>query len=180
MLRNGVMPIPPARNTAVRVTSLWRVRLPDGPSSLTAEPSGIVFNTRLNAVSRIRVATIRVSSSGPLAIENVRVFPSASVSWGSHKVISRDWPASLLGFAQSHIERLARLECPVRWLFKAECGRAFRDFMPAHELGQSYRRGCGSDHESPSRSASSGVRISSCRLARTHYAARTTEQACRR
>src|ERR1035441_2997776 len=98
MLRNGVMPIPPARNTAVRVTSLWRVRLPDGPSILTAEPSGIVFNTRLNAVSRIRVATIRVSSSGPLAIENVRVFPSASVSGGSHRVISRDWPASNVQF----------------------------------------------------------------------------------
>jgi hypothetical protein len=48
---------------------------------------------RLKAVSRIRVATRSVSSCGPLAMENARVFPSASVSGGSSKVTSRHWPA---------------------------------------------------------------------------------------
>src|ERR1035437_9126322 len=93
MLRKGVMPIPPARNTGVLLTLLWRIRLPDGPSIFTAEPCGIAFNTRLNAVLRIRVATIRVSSWGALAMENVRVFPSASVAAGLSKVMSRNWPA---------------------------------------------------------------------------------------
>src|ERR1039458_6996961 len=93
MLRNGVMPIPPARNTAARVKLSGRVKSPDGPSIFTVVPSGIVFNTRLNAVSRIRVATIRVSSLGPLAIEKLRTLPSESVSGGASKVMSRYWPA---------------------------------------------------------------------------------------
>src|ERR1017187_2441120 len=93
MLRNGVMPIPPARNTAARVKPSGRVKSPDGPSIFTAAPSGIVLNTCLNAVSRIRVATIRVSSLGPLAIEKLRTLPSESVSGGSSKVMSRYWPA---------------------------------------------------------------------------------------
>src|SRR5665213_3603798 len=87
------MPIPPARNTAARVKLSGRVKSPDGPSIFTAVPGGIVFNTRLNAVSRIRVATIRVSSLGPLAIEKLRTLPSESVSGGSSKVMSRYWPA---------------------------------------------------------------------------------------
>ena len=52
----------------------------------------MVSNTRLNAVSRMRVATIRVSSWGALAMENDRTFPSASISEGSSKVMSRYWP----------------------------------------------------------------------------------------
>src|SRR5665213_571231 len=93
MLRNGVMPIPPPRNTAARAESFWRIKSPDGPSIFTAVPIGIVFNPRLNAVSRIRVATIKVSSCGALAIKKLRTFPSESVSEGSSKVISRYWPA---------------------------------------------------------------------------------------
>jgi hypothetical protein len=42
MLRNGVMPIPPVRNTAARVKSFWRIKSPDGPSIFTAVPNGIV------------------------------------------------------------------------------------------------------------------------------------------
>src|SRR5438876_10986552 len=86
MLRNGVMPIPPVKKTASRVSLGWSVKFPKGPSILTGVPSGMVLNSRLNAVSRIRVATINSHKSGTLAIEKVRVFPSASVSGGSRRV----------------------------------------------------------------------------------------------
>src|SRR5437588_93001 len=69
MLRNGVMPIPPVKKTASRVSLVWSVKFPKGPSILTGVPSGMVLNTRLNAVSRIRVATINSPKSGTLAIE---------------------------------------------------------------------------------------------------------------
>jgi hypothetical protein len=61
---------------------------------LNGGATGITFNTRLNAVSRMRVATMRLFSYGALAIVNVRVFPSASVSDGVSRVISTAWPAS--------------------------------------------------------------------------------------
>src|ERR1035441_5990649 len=114
-------------------------------------------------------------------MENVRVFPSASVSAGSSRVISRNWPAlnvQFEGFSKRNaivrsatsclltsLDRItgaalvvamrsasrssdrARLKCPVRGLFKAECDRAFRDFLPAHQFGQNYWRGFGSGHE---------------------------------
>src|ERR1017187_93223 len=94
MLRNGVIPMPPHRNTAVRAASRGSVRSPAGPSICTAVPTGITFNIRLNTVSRMRVATMTLFSYGALAIVNVRVFPSASVSEGARRVISIAWPAS--------------------------------------------------------------------------------------
>src|SRR5262245_35472515 len=54
---------------------------------------GIRPATRLKAVSRMRVATMSLSSSGALAIENVRTLPSASVSGGSMSVRMRYCPA---------------------------------------------------------------------------------------
>src|ERR1035438_10467225 len=59
---------------------------------------------------------------------------------------------------QSHVEKLTRLECPVPWLFKAEFGGAFRNFISTHEFGQSDRRGCG--HE---------FSFSSCNFRNRHF-----------
>src|ERR1035441_5429595 len=42
----------------------------------------------------MRVATMRLFSCGALAMVNVRVFPSASVSGGASRVRSIAWPAS--------------------------------------------------------------------------------------
>jgi hypothetical protein len=53
---------PTCEKNAARVKSFLRIKSPDGPSILTGAPVGIVLNMRLNAVSRIRVATIKVSS----------------------------------------------------------------------------------------------------------------------
>jgi hypothetical protein len=52
-----------------------------------------LFSERLKAVLRIRVVNTNSSAKGGLAMENVRVFPSASVSSGSVSVTSADWPA---------------------------------------------------------------------------------------
>ncbi|MNC87204.1 hypothetical protein D3C83_29090 [compost metagenome] len=87
------MPMPPARNTAGRAASSCSTISPLGPSIVTATPSGAVFNTRLNAVSRMRVASINSASWGALAIVNVRESPSLSVSGGSTSVIRTDCPA---------------------------------------------------------------------------------------
>lgn len=92
MLLKGVMPMPPASNTAGLAVFLCSVNDPIGPSILTPSPSGTVLSTRLNAVSRMRVAMVICSSKGALAIENVRIFPSASVSGGSSNVKSSDCP----------------------------------------------------------------------------------------
>jgi len=85
MLRNGVIPMPPARKTAGLDEFLCSVKEPLGPSILTVVPSGIRLSARLKALSRILVATIRRSSNGGLAMENVRMFPSESVSGGLAK-----------------------------------------------------------------------------------------------
>ena len=74
MLENGVIPIPPARNTAGLAEFLCSVKEPIGASIFTAVPSGIFFSDRLNAVSRMRVANISWSSNGALAMEKVRTF----------------------------------------------------------------------------------------------------------
>ncbi len=117
--------MPPATNTAVRAALLWRVRFPDGPSILTAAPSGIAFRTRLNAVARRRVATIRVSlvrSAG----ERKRARISFGIRFG--------------GIEQCHVETLTRLKCPVRRLLKAERDGTFGDFLLAGEFDQCGRR----------------------------------------
>jgi hypothetical protein len=53
----------------------------------------------LKAVSRIRVATMRASSYGALAIENSRTLPSASVSTGLSSVMSIHCPGLKAKFA---------------------------------------------------------------------------------
>ena len=88
MLRNGVIPMPPARKIAGFVTLWWSVNDPIGPSASTGVASGAEASTRLNALFRIRVAMTRSVSCGALVIENVRVFPSVSVSGGSTRVRS--------------------------------------------------------------------------------------------
>src|SRR5437870_3893068 len=92
MLRKGVIPIPPARNTAGLDEFLCSVKEPIGESIFTSVPRGIFFSERLNAVSRMRVANINWFSKEGLAIEKVRVFPSASVSGGLNNVTSADCP----------------------------------------------------------------------------------------
>src|SRR5688572_14181427 len=97
MRRKGVMPMPPVSTTAGR--SAWcSRRSPNGPSILTAVPSGMVWRTRLKAVSRRRVVIMIMPSLGALEIEKPRVLPSASVSGGSMRVMSTNWPAR---YAQS-------------------------------------------------------------------------------
>ena len=51
------------------------------------------FSERLKAVLRMRVVKTNSFAKGGLAMENVRVFPSASVSSGSVRVTSANWPA---------------------------------------------------------------------------------------
>src|SRR5215467_12652688 len=92
MLENGVIPMPPARNTAGLAEFLCRVKEPIAESIFTTVPSGTFFNERLNAVSRIRVANISSSSNGALTMEKVRIFPSESVSGGFSNVRSTDCP----------------------------------------------------------------------------------------
>src|SRR6267378_261998 len=83
MLMNGVMPMPPARNTAGRVSAPSSVNLPAGPRNCIRRPDCIDLSTRLNAVSRMRVAMTSSFSCGALTMEKVRALPLASVSGGS-------------------------------------------------------------------------------------------------
>src|ERR1044071_2820653 len=92
MLEKGVIPIPPARKTAGLDELLCSVNEPIGPSILTSVSAAAVRRKRLKAVSLIRVANRRYSSSGALAIENDLMLPSASVSGGSISVRSIYWP----------------------------------------------------------------------------------------
>jgi hypothetical protein len=71
MLRNGVIPIPPARKTAGRETFLCNAKDPIGPFIVTSAPIARRDNARLKAVSRMRVATTISSANGELAIEKV-------------------------------------------------------------------------------------------------------------
>ena len=59
MLRNGVMPMPPAMNTIGALGSRGRTNSPIGPKMLTGEPSGISARLRLSALPVIRVAISR-------------------------------------------------------------------------------------------------------------------------
>src|SRR5262245_24553266 len=86
MLRKGVMPMPPARKTAGRAAFWLRIKEPKGPTIRTSVPSGMVLRTRLNAVSRMRVAIIKSGSPGALAIEKFRIPPSAAISGRSIRV----------------------------------------------------------------------------------------------
>jgi hypothetical protein len=74
---------------------------------------------RLKAESRMRVAIKRKSSSGALAIENVRTLPSASVSGGSTSVRSMYWPAWKVKATR---------------LLEPECQRALGHLDPVQEL----------------------------------------------
>jgi hypothetical protein len=78
MLMNGVIPMPPAMKTAGRDASPCSVKDPDGPSMPAAAPAGSAASARLNALSRRRVATVRRSSNGALAIEKVWRFESVA------------------------------------------------------------------------------------------------------
>ena len=71
---------------------LCSVKEPMAESIFTAVPSPMFLNERLNAVSRILVANTSWFSNGALAMENVRVFPSESVSGGFISVKSTDCP----------------------------------------------------------------------------------------
>jgi hypothetical protein len=71
MLRNGAIPIPPARKTAGLAVLLWRQKEPIGPSILAGLPIGRTDKARLKIVFRIRVVTRRLSSDGELAMEKV-------------------------------------------------------------------------------------------------------------
>src|SRR5579885_2693185 len=123
MLRNGVMPMPPARRTAARAELLCSTRLPNGPSIFTWLPTGSFSNTRLKAEPRIRVAIRRVSSCGALASENVWVFPVASVAGGSINVKSTVWPELKVhpgGFSKRKARvRSATSSCPSNLIIKA-------------------------------------------------------------
>jgi hypothetical protein len=82
-----------------------RMRFPKGPSTLTFVPDGMAGKTRLKAVYRIRVATIKNSSRGVPAIDKALVFPSPSLSGGSTKVTStacRAWNVQPGGFSNSN------------------------------------------------------------------------------
>src|SRR5689334_12544315 len=92
--RNGVMPMPPAMNTAGREGSWCSVISPSGPSRPTRQPTGPEPSRRLNAVSRIRLATISSGSCGAEAIVKVRVGPKPSNSDGSSSDQVAYWPAS--------------------------------------------------------------------------------------
>jgi hypothetical protein len=59
----------------------------------TSVASGTFLSERLKAVSRILVVKSDSFSNGGLAMEKVRVFPSASVSGGSMRVTSANCPA---------------------------------------------------------------------------------------
>src|ERR1035437_889566 len=93
MLRNGVIPIPPARNMAGFSRFLCRVKEPAAGLIFAFAVNGTFFSERLKAVLRIRVVKTNSFAKGGLAMENVRVFPLASVSGGSVSVISANWPA---------------------------------------------------------------------------------------
>src|SRR2546425_5444159 len=93
MLRIGVTPMPPARNTAAFETSLCSVNEPIAWLTFTCVPSGSTFRHFLNAVGRMRVATVIVPFSlGLVQKENVRAFPSASVSDGLSRIKSAFCP----------------------------------------------------------------------------------------
>jgi hypothetical protein len=88
----GVIPIPPARNTAGLTGFLCSVKEPSAEPIFTSVASGTFFSERLKAVSRIRVVKTNSFSNGGLAMEKVRVLPSASVSGGSVSVTSANCP----------------------------------------------------------------------------------------
>lgn len=67
MPRKGVIPIPPAINTATLADFLCNVKEPVGESIFTCVPRGTFFSETLNAVSRMRVANIRWLSKGEVA-----------------------------------------------------------------------------------------------------------------
>jgi hypothetical protein len=78
----------------------------------TFAATGNLFSERLKAVLRIRVVKTKSSAEGGLAMENVRVFPSASVSNGSVSVTSTDRPALKLnpgGFSKERPKYLTQL-----------------------------------------------------------------------
>ena len=120
MLENGVIPIPPARNTAGLAEFLCSVKEPIAESMFTTVPSGIFFSERFNAVSRMRVANLSWSSNGALAIEKVRTFPSASVSGG---------------FSNVAFNGLLGLEIKCRRLLKLKGHSSFRSVSSIQELG---------------------------------------------
>jgi hypothetical protein len=80
MLRKGVMPMPPAMNTAGTDASGWSVNEPAGPRTSTEVPRLTSARLRFMALPVIRVATRNSPvSCGVEAIENVRRLPPASV-----------------------------------------------------------------------------------------------------
>src|SRR5208282_2232402 len=82
MLRNGAIPIPPARKTAGLAVLLWRLKEPIGPLILTRLPIGKVDMACLKTEFRMRVVTTSSSSDGELAMEKVWVNPFDGPNWG--------------------------------------------------------------------------------------------------
>src|SRR4051812_34274461 len=87
MERKGVMPMPPARNTAGRAASACSTIMPAGPSIVAAAPASSVRSRDLKALSRMRVANISSPSCGAEAMVNVRLSPT------SPSVTRAFWPA---------------------------------------------------------------------------------------
>src|ERR1017187_3428225 len=105
MLRNGVIPIPPARNMAGFAKFLCNMKVPAAGPIFTSAVNGTRFSERLKAVSRIRVVNTNSFAKGGLAIENVRVFsPGVSFRW----------------VGECHIGKLARSEAESGWLLEVK------------------------------------------------------------
>jgi hypothetical protein len=95
MLRNGVIPIPPARNMAGFPIFLCRTKVPAAGRIFTFAATGNLFSERLKAVLRIRVVKTNSSAEG-----GARDGECASVSFG----VGFQW------FRECHIDGPARSE----------------------------------------------------------------------
>ena len=122
-----MIPIPPARNTGGLARFLCSVKEPAAELIVTSVASGTFFNERLKAVSRIRVVKTNSFSNGGLAMEKVRVFPSASVSGGS---------------MECDIGELPCFELESGRLLEMKGHRTFRNFFSANQLGTRSASSC--------------------------------------
>lgn len=88
------MPMPPTRNTAGFELSRCYVNEPMGGLTLSFAPSGIIFRLFLNALFRIRMATIsELEAFGELAMESALMLPAPSFAGGSSSVKAAFCPA---------------------------------------------------------------------------------------
>src|SRR5579864_2624442 len=106
ILRNGVIPMPPATRTAGLETSLCRTKEPIGPRMLTSVPGGRADRARLKGESRIRVATKMSEAKQELAIERVCVKPSSPEPGTRRRAKSINCPGP-----EQKVTRPLKLEC---------------------------------------------------------------------